>query len=724
MSRDRGIIKEPSSGKSCGAVREDTACNGQACPVDCKVSSWGAFGACSAMCGFGKNTRTRQITDSGSNGGVVCPATDDTQTCMLKVCEHPCPVSEWGNWSPCPTACNTEGKTFRTRTNTHVGDTNNPKNDSDCPEMRQEKQCTVVACNSDCVATEWGSWGACSKTCGAGKKKRTRDIETAAQGTGKPCELEERTDCAYPCPVDCLVGAWGDFGACSTTCGAGTNTATRKVIRAAAYKGKACPALTLSANCKERECPIDCEVNTWYGWSDCTKSCSGGFQTRKRTIKVDADHNGRQCPALEEQRQCNWHPCPIDCIQGDWTALSECSAACLTGTQSRTRSVIRVAQFDGKACAHSSEILTCNAGPCPTHCRVSDWSGFDTCTKECGGGRKTRTRTILEDEAWGGRVCPTLQNEQECNVQSCPVPCVLGYWSDFSTCSKECGGGTQSKTRSVVQWNAHGGKACDSLEETQICNRQPCAVDCVQQNWGAWSLCAGECGKEGKTRRTRVTYVPAVADGRPCGDEAEEEVCPMDRCPKFCDVTTWGSWTPCTKQCNYGVQSRARSIQTHDDMSVCPKLTESQQCNTEKCPIDCQFTLWGAWQSYFGGGTTLQRVRQITTQAVGGTPCPTQLKQYKTSTWCTGKDIFGEWGACSAGYQYRHREHQVCSAKASLRYHYVFRQGRHCGVNAVSQAMMLSEEIDLTGKSNTWTTLSVAQVKAYSLPNGHWQKLN
>jgi len=708
QSRDRAIIaRQALGGKPCGAVREDKPCNAQACPINCGVSKWGSYTRCSAKCGFGSNMRTRKVVRKAANGGAGCPVTNDKKKCMIKKCAHPCPVSKWTAWSPCPTKCGVAGKQFRTRTTT----VNNKK---DCPQMRETKKCAAKKCNVACKMSAYGPWSACSKTCGRGTKYQLRKILAPAQGSGKACGAVKNTaSCASPCPVDCLVGAFGDFGACSATCGTGTKTAARKVVRAAAYNGKACPVLTLTAACTVGPCPIDCKVGTWRGWAKCTKSCGGGFQIRSRKIITDSKFNGAQCPSLKEQRQCNWHPCPIDCITSDWTPFTACTASCGKGTKSRSRHVTRVAQFKGKACALLTNSAPCDAGPCPVHCKVTNWSGFSGCSATCGGGRMTRTRKVQAQQAWGGRVCPTLKNVQECNVNSCPIHCVAGYWSKWSTCTKTCGSGTQRKTRRIVRWAAYGGNQCGSLENTRICNTRVCAVDCEQQNWGAWSSCTGKCAEAGTQARVRVTYQFAIADGKACGVTQEDRSCQMDRCPKFCDVTQWGSFSACSKSCEYGSKTRTRKVVEHDDFQACPKLVDEVQCNTQKCPIDCKFTLWGSWAPYFGGGTSLQRVRQVTTpMRFNGKACPTQLVQYKQSSWCQEKDHMGEWGACAAGYQYRHREHVQCSTKASMRYHMTFRQGRHCG-GAVAQAMRLSEQIDLSqSKDMKWTSMSMDEVLA------------
>lgn len=41
----------------------------------------------------------------------------------------------------------------------------------------------------------------------------------------------------------------------------------------------------------------------------------------------------------------------------------------------------------------------------PADCVFSDWSAWSTCDKECGGGQRIRTRTILENLVNGGKAC-------------------------------------------------------------------------------------------------------------------------------------------------------------------------------------------------------------------------------------------------------------------------------------------------------------------------------
>ena len=80
----------------------------------------------------------------------------------------------------------------------------------------------------------------------------------------------------------------------------------------------------------------------------------------------------------------------------------------------------------------------------------------------------------------------------DCNTQICPVPCV-GTGADWSECSVECGGGTQTRTYTITnsETMTDGGEACSNGNgeiETQVCNDQACPIDC-EGHLEDWSSC-------------------------------------------------------------------------------------------------------------------------------------------------------------------------------------------------------------------------------------------
>ena len=62
-----------------------------------------------------------------------------------------------------------------------------------------------------------------------------------------------------------------------------------------------------------------------------------------------------------------------------------------------------------------------------------------------------------------------------------PVDCVLSDFSQWAACSKTCGSGTQSRSRSVVTPAAYGGAPCGALTDTRSCNTAQCTCDTFAQ---------------------------------------------------------------------------------------------------------------------------------------------------------------------------------------------------------------------------------------------------
>ena len=92
-----------------------------------------------------------------------------------------------------------------------------------------------------------------------------------------------------------------------------------------------------------------------------------------------------------------------------------------------------------------------------------------------------------------------------CNTQNCPskflfvwlmtqylislsylVNCQWGGWSQYSTCSKSCGGGTQAKSRSKTVKEKYGGKCSNTYKETRACNTQNCPGNFLFQNHSSY----------------------------------------------------------------------------------------------------------------------------------------------------------------------------------------------------------------------------------------------
>lgn len=169
-----------------------------------------------------------------------------------------------------------------------------------------------------------------------------------------------------------------------------------------------------------------------------------------------------------------------DCAVSEWIP-GPCSATCGGGTQQLTRHVVVAAGEKGAPCPALTESRSCNSRPCASDCKVSSWSEWSSCSAECGGGTRTRSRRVLEQERDGGEPCPEENIvSTECNQQSCDMTdCVTGEWSQWSQCSRACGGGLRQRVRSIQAAQEGAEQFCPELDEDRRveylhCNNETC----------------------------------------------------------------------------------------------------------------------------------------------------------------------------------------------------------------------------------------------------------
>lgn len=666
QSRNR-TIAQPALylGKECPKnLSESRPCNVLPCPVDCVTSEWGPWEACSAACGEGLQARRMKVITNAAYGGKACPALVETRKCQITPCPVACVLSNWTGWSDCSLSC---GGGQKRRTRTVIRDAS--FGGDACGATTEAAPCNTQPCPVNCVMNDWTSWSACSATCGEGKQTRTRTVKTANSNGGAACPtttFESRSCTIKPCPVDCVLGNWTEWSSCGSPCGPGTQSRSRTVLRAPSADGKPCDKLGESRGCNVKACPVNCSMSEWSEWSTCDKRCGGGKQTRTRIIKVASQFGGRECGTLTESIVCNTHPCPVDCILSNFTAWSSCSKTCGGGIRERTRKVTQEEHYGGKACPTLKETEACNTNPCPVDCRLSDWSSWSRCSANCGTGRQTRNRTILQVSLNGGKECAALSETQPCSIVPCPIDCELSLWSDWSACSASCGGGLKARRRSVIKPSQYGG-SCGILNETLACNTSPCPTDCILSDWGNWSTCSATCG-DGLRTQTRKVRIPAANGGKLCDPILSRSEKCGPPCPVDCVVSDWSPWGPCSATCGSGVSRRTRTVKTNalNGGKACPGLAEERPCQDKPCPVNCTLSNWTSWSTCTktcGSGSQTRTRTVLKAPIHGGTQCgelqeviPCNTKPCPVDCSLSGWSAWSQCNApCGGGKQHRNR---------------------------------------------------------------------
>jgi hypothetical protein len=581
-------------GKACGVLQETRVCNTQPCAVNCATGSWNAWSECSMTCGDGQRTRTRVVKISAQHGGVACGALSETGPCNDGLCPVHCMTSDWTAWSLCSASCGT-GTQHRARVVQQVPTVGGHV----CPALRQSQSCNEQPCPVDCAVTAYAAWNACTVSCGEGTKTRHRTITTKTQNGGKSCPVlsETKTCNTQTCPVDCVLSDFGDWGACSKSCGAGIQSRTRADNVQAAHGGRPCPTPSETQTCNTHNCPRPCLLSSWGDWGYCSKTCGGGLQARFRSINQAAGAGGAPCGQLTASRSCAEQDCPVDCKMSTFGAWSDCSLSCGGGSQSRSRSASVNQAYGGITCPAATEMRTCNSQDCPVSCELSTWSQWSECSVGCGDGTHTKTRTIIRDVSNGGSACGILTHTAACDAGPCPVNCVVSAWTAFGPCSKTCGSGTRVRTRSITQKNLHNGATvCPSLSELQVCSSEPCALDCQVTTYGAWSTCTASCGSGSQTRARTVTRV-ASHGGAACPPLQATRSCNTFDCPMNCVQGNWGEWGDCSVSCGSGHKTRSRSVIDHPTFGgkYCDAARISTTCNAHPCPTDCVLSAFTSW---------------------------------------------------------------------------------------------------------------------------------
>ncbi|XP_068759041.1 coadhesin-like [Montipora capricornis] len=199
------------------------------------------------------------------------------------------------------------------------------------------------------------------------------------------------------------------------------------------------------------------------------------------------------------------------------------------------------------------------------YCTVSSWSWWSSCSRSCGWGRQSRERTLTRQSTCGRGCSYSLSDYQSCNNYPCPVHGGWSSWTGWTSCSQSCGTGSQQRSRTCTNPRpAYGGRSCYNYYWSgtgkQTCNTQPCPVHGGWASWSVSTACNVTCGNGTEILSRNCTNPAPNHGGTPCqGASRKEQKCALKPCPIDGGWSTWSEWNYCSKSCGSGFQQRLRN---------------------------------------------------------------------------------------------------------------------------------------------------------------------
>lgn len=432
--------------------------------------------------------------------------------------------------------------------------------------------------NLACKTDDWKEWSECDVKCGKGKKYRQRnflDPDAALRNNCKPPILTQRRDCTgtdTDCDeeeeesnqndpdnkrvdAECALEPWSDWSDCSAICGKGIKTQSRKYKKRGSRKrcmnGMAKPPLLEKTEaCTGTECggditpmsvidSINCKVENWSKFSECSVSCGLGNKTRTRNL-INRGHGvykygvSHSSPVYKQ----------INGFRDDSEIVNDPNSPCYNIQLTQT------VTCNNKPCEDNlySVPAFCMSEPDPGNCRIPEnlWyyvSETNNCSLfqyfGCGGNDN---RFISENDCLTncrrGSKYSDLQPRNQYKLEE-KTDCKVTNWVR-GPCSVTCGSGTRTKTRTIITHPLNGGRECPKkfkrIERCEVrCGPAydtnpawgPTTIqetdNCEYTNWGQWSPCSQTCGENAKQQRTR--HVTDSEYALYCNDRVETRSC-------------------------------------------------------------------------------------------------------------------------------------------------------------------------------------------------------
>ncbi|XP_014060251.1 papilin isoform X1 [Salmo salar] len=414
-------------------------------------------------------------------------------------------------------------------------------------------------------------------------------------------------------PSNDYWGEYGAYGACSRPCGTGVAMRIRQCITARTDGGNNCVGSSKSYRiCNMQACPVgsrdfreeqcaqfsridfQSKRYTWLPYHGASNPCElncvprgENFFYRHRPSVVDgtpcyvgrsdicingicrAVRNGeiigmdRDVAPATPAPAANLHYSEPITYAFTYSAWSECSAPCNSGTQHRSvqcmvQNSMAPHVVDDSYCVSQQlprpeSQQACNQQGCAEY----SVSSFSVCSVTCGDGQQTREVVCVGagGERFGDQACSGLARPpavQACRKPACHIH-ISWHVHDFGLCSRNCGGGVRERRVMCmdIDQNPYGEDGCAPHPKpatVEHCNTQACheaqSVPSVHDPTGHDSTLRGYVPYDPSATNTvynpystavvgphcSQSYYGCCPDGHTSSGGHRGEECPADDC--------------------------------------------------------------------------------------------------------------------------------------------------------------------------------------------------